>query len=162
MKTHSSVAVANYIIDKAMSKGNPLTPMQVIKLVYLCHGWMLGLYNRPLINEPVEAWQYGPVIKNLYQRVKQYRSNPILDKLDNTDSVFSEEEQDVMDQVINKYSSLSGVALSSLTHADGTPWSNTWNPEIRNVKISNDLIEDHFKEIYSKTTSKAEVSSYSK
>ncbi len=32
--------------------------MQLIKLVYLCHGWTMGLYSRPLI-ENVEAWQYA-------------------------------------------------------------------------------------------------------
>ena len=36
--------------------------MHAIKLVYLCHGWMLGIYGRSLIGEPVEAWRYGPVV----------------------------------------------------------------------------------------------------
>lgn len=148
MELHSSVEVANYVIDKAKNKGSYLTPMQVIKLVYLCHGWMLGLYNRPLIKEPIEAWQYGPVIKKLYQKVKQYRSNPIDKKIDSTEGTFTEEEQSVMDQVIDKYSKLSGIALSTLTHANGTPWSNTWTPQIQNLTISNDLIEDHFKKLY--------------
>ena len=36
--------------------------MQVLKLVYYCHAWMLGLYGRPLIRQPIEAWRYGPVV----------------------------------------------------------------------------------------------------
>ena len=38
------------------------TPMHVLKLVYLCHGWVLGLTDQALIDEPVEAWQYVPPV----------------------------------------------------------------------------------------------------
>ena len=44
------------------------TPMHVIKLVYLAHGWMLGFTSRALINEAVEAWTYGPVVPSTYYR----------------------------------------------------------------------------------------------
>ena len=32
-----------------LRKVQPTTPMHVIKLVYLCHGWMLGNFDRGLI-----------------------------------------------------------------------------------------------------------------
>ena len=48
------------------------TPMHVLKLTYLCHGWMLGIYDHALINEPVEAWQYGPVVPSLYHKYKKF------------------------------------------------------------------------------------------
>ena len=48
------------------------TVMHVLKLVYLAHGWMLGLHKRPLIKEQVEAWLYGPVILVLYQKYKYF------------------------------------------------------------------------------------------
>ena len=46
------------------------TPMHIIKLVYLSHGWMLGLHDTPLLWEPVEAWQYGPVVPSVYHLYK--------------------------------------------------------------------------------------------
>jgi len=52
--------VADDILYLARQANNPLTPMQVLKLAYIAHGWQLGLHGRPLINEPVEAWKYGP------------------------------------------------------------------------------------------------------
>ena len=36
------------------------TPMHVLKLVYLCHGWMLGLNDSSLINEPVGGMDLRP------------------------------------------------------------------------------------------------------
>jgi len=43
---HSSITIANQLIKLAEAEGKTLTPMQLIKLVYLCHAWMLGLYGQ--------------------------------------------------------------------------------------------------------------------
>ncbi len=149
MATYSAISVADYIINKASESNNTLTPMQVIKLVYLCHGWMLGLYGRPLISEPIEAWRYGPVIDDLYQAVKKFRSNPVTGSLARRPVLFTDDEKNIMDQVVRKYERYSGPALSRLTHAKGTPWSQTI--QSFDNYISNDLIEDHFKKLASVT-----------
>ncbi|MCD8455896.1 DUF4065 domain-containing protein [Xylella taiwanensis] len=46
--------------------------MQVLKLVYIAHGWHLGFRQEPLLNKRVEAWRHGPVIRSLYEKVKKY------------------------------------------------------------------------------------------
>lgn len=152
MKHHSSIDVANYLLSKAEERKNPLTPMQIIKLVYLCHGWMLGLYGRPLINEPVEAWQYGPVIRNLYRSVREYKSSHIDRKITGGSDLaeFDDAELDVMDQVIGAYGDSSGIKLSKMTHAIDTPWSITWKDKGKNSVISNDIIQEHFSRLYEK------------
>ncbi len=141
---HDSRAVANVLIKEASDKNNPLTPMQIIKLVYICHGWMLGLYGRPLIKQPVEAWRYGPVIGNLYQGLKKYGSSHVTAAIPARDGDFDEFEADLTEQVRNKYSHLSGIALSRLTHAVGTPWYTTYHMEGQNSIIPDDLIEEHY------------------
>ena len=70
--TYKSKAVFNRFYNKAHSEGIPLTPMQAIKLVYFAHAWNLGFFQRPLIDEPVEAWKFGTVIPSLYQSLKIY------------------------------------------------------------------------------------------
>ena len=146
MHRHSARFVANYLLQLAEASGKTLTPMQVIKLVYLCHGWLLGLLGLPLIRENVEAWRYGPVIPDLYKAVRQYRSDPVQGPLRDAgnDAVFDEAERDIVAQVFQVYGDDSGIALSRLTHAPGTPWHITWNSEGQNSIISNDLIQEHF------------------
>lgn len=119
--------------------------MQLIKLVYLCHGWMLGLHGRPLIWEQVEAWQFGPVIRDLYDAVRHYKGEPVPELLPPHQTPKLEwTEEDLIGQVYELYGQDSGLALSRLTHADGTPWSITWEQFGQNSIISNDLIRDHF------------------
>ena len=128
--------------------------MKLIKLVYISHGWMLGLYGRPLIQEDVEAWKYGPVIYELYREVKKFRSRPVdpgqighASGRANEDE-FDEFEEDVMVQVLEIYGKRTAIQLSQLTHSPGTPWDVTYNQIGRSTTISNDLIEDHYARIY--------------
>lgn len=147
-----SLAVAQYILDQTREvHDDALTPMQLIKLVYVAHGYMLAQHGEPLLNEPVEAWQYGPVVRSVYDAVRDYRSNPIakVPGARRWDGTFSGEEKDVMNQVAEMYGDVNGVRLSAATHKPGTPWSITWERHGRNAEISNDLIEDFYDRILS-------------
>lgn len=71
------LTVADAILKIAKSKGVSLTPMQLMKLVYIAHGWSLGLRGIDLFRNRIEAWQYGPVMPDLYHATKQFGRNPI-------------------------------------------------------------------------------------
>lgn len=147
MQRHTARAVAQYLLRKGALDNNTLTPMQLLKLVYIAHGWMLGLYSRPLINEQVEAWQYGPVIRDLYNAIKHYRSAPV-ESIEAPEEVFDGLETALLDQVYNLYGRFTGPQLSTLTHAADTPWDLTWRHHGKNSVISNDLIEEHYAALY--------------
>jgi uncharacterized phage-associated protein len=153
---HTSIAVANKFIEKAQNEGISLTPMKLIKLVYLAHGWMLGVYGRPLVKDSIEAWQYGPVIPDLYHEVKSFRDRPVTNKLMTLDTKeFSQEEQWIINEVVRVYGNYSGIQLSQLTHQTGSPWHQTWIPGSRGIHMSNDLIEHHYKLKYSESRAAA-------
>lgn len=139
------VRVAEYILKLAKDHNSPLTPMQVLKLVYISHGWQLGLYGRPLVNESIEAWQYGPVIPSVYHRFKKFGSRFIDEFPASLPSGFDHSETSTMDQVFDGYGKRSGISLSSLTHEPGTPWSITVEQSGIGAIISNDLIEDYYR-----------------
>jgi uncharacterized phage-associated protein len=121
--------------------------MQLQKLVYIAHGWQLGLYGRPLVNEPVLAWKYGPVIPSLYREYKSYGSSPIANDVPSKPEGFDPEQEDTIEQVWRGYGKRTGVSLSALTHEPGSPWSITVKSLGLNSDISNDLIEDHYKRL---------------
>lgn len=139
-----AVAVAKFILNKAQSQGLSLTPMQLLKLVYIAHGWMLGRHGRPLFSEHVQAWQYGPVIPSVYQAVKQYGSNAIETINSTLDVAFDADEQSMMDFVVKNYGSVNGIVLSTATHQPGTPWYQTWAVAQNSAPISNDLIQNFY------------------
>jgi uncharacterized phage-associated protein len=164
---YDSKAIANRFLDLAERSGKQLNPMKIQKLVYYAHGWNLTLYDRPLIDEAVEAWTYGPVIPSLYHEFKRYGSGPILEKAtkvefndregrsfrivtpsidDYPDQAVNEETKELLDSVWEAYGDLSAVQLSNLTHAPDSPWSRAYSDSggRKGVDIPDDIIKSHF------------------
>ncbi|EOZ4726335.1 DUF4065 domain-containing protein [Pseudomonas aeruginosa] len=143
-------AVAQQILKECRDAGDPaVTPMQLLKLVYIAHGYMLAKHGVPLIDEPVQAWQYGPVVRSVYQAVRDFRSAPVTCVPNAPTVQFDQSEMAIMKEVARIYGRASGIALSSATHQPGTPWSVTWNNQGQNAVISNDMIEGFYRWILS-------------
>lgn len=161
MNPLDSTTVANFFIGKSLEEGRTITPMQAIKLTYLAHGWHLGATGRPLVSEPVEAWQYGPVFRSLYSKLKGFGSSPVnnlLRRLDYVDEEFREvtpripdgdPRRVLLEKVWVAYSKFSGGRLSTLTHMEGTPWHETWEKRLGKLAkgeiIPNGLIMEHYR-----------------
>ena len=149
--------VANQFIANAARDGETLTHMKIQKLVYYAHGYYLAIFDEPLIEEAVEAWQYGPVIRSLYRVLKGYGHAPIRKFVEprawRRAALVSvpfgkegENERAVISKVWEAYKGLSGLQLSALTHAPQTPWA-----LVRDQKgpiyqgIDNRILKDYFK-----------------
>lgn len=153
-----SLAVAQYLLERCHEwHDESVTPMQLIKLVYIAHGYMLGQYGEPLLDEPVQAWQYGPVVRSVYDAVREYRSSPVdvVSGHRKWRGRFTPQELDAMDDVADIYGGIDGIKLSSATHKPGTPWSRTWNRNGKNSIISNDLIENFYGRLLDQETHSA-------
>ncbi len=141
---HDALGVANWLIEY----GGLYTPLQIIKLVYLSHGWMLGLYQRPLIKQKVEAWKYGPVIPDVYHQLKEYGSSSVEDSIPGIQIVnFDDIENDLIKQVNIKYGCYSGIRLSQLTHTPNSPWDQIKKKGGINAIIPNELMEKYYREL---------------
>lgn len=157
----SPKSIANYFLELAAASGQAISPMKLQKLVYYAHGWYAGYTNMPLIDEPVEAWQYGPVIPSLYHEFKPFGSSNIQGKAkDFTPSGFCETPsptdpniRSFLENVWRNYGPYTGIALSEMTHATGTPWYETWSrcAGMKGVDIPFEVIQRHFKEAIEKT-----------
>lgn len=139
--------VANRFLDLAREKERSLTPMQLLKLVYIAHGWTLGLTGKPLINQKIEAWQYGPVIRSLYNLVRGYGRDVITAPIPAFPEDLSNAEDGLIQQVYDLYGDLSGIQLSNITHMPGTPWFETYEAGSFGKVIPNDLIAAHYRQL---------------
>jgi len=165
-------AIANYFFELATKEGKQIEPLKMQKLVYFAHGWYLAFTGMPLLNEYVEAWQYGPVIPDLYHAFKQYGSGPITSpaysmRADGSTIRFivpriydvADEEglsfvKQLLDRVWEVYKSYTGIQLSSMTHQPDTPWYATREATngMKNADIPNERIREYFLKL--KETSK--------
>jgi uncharacterized phage-associated protein len=155
-------AIANEFIKLAKESNRPISPMKLQKLVYFAHGWYLALAGNPLINEPIQAWKFGPVIPSLYHSLKAYGNSPITGHVRNeAETLFEEPEissiddgpnvkeneqvKELVKRIWDLYGSFSAVQLSNLTHEPKSPWSTTADRDKkRGVPIDQDKIRDYF------------------
>lgn len=158
---YSTLAVANYFVQKGHDESLPVDPMKLQKLIYFAHGWHLAVTGEPLIDETVEAWQYGPVIPTVYHTFKRYGRYPITAPGMDFDgesfycpalpAAAEEESLAVLDRVWETYGRrFTGIQLSNLSHEAGSPWQITWDRaqqagKLRGTDIDDRLIEDFFR-----------------
>ena len=143
--TRDPLMVANYLVAKSLEKDDGLTPLQLIKLVYIAHGWFLAFYDKPLLREPVQAWKYGPVVPSVYHIAKTYGRDHIQETFSGAENFenLKEQEKELLDEVLRVYGKYNGVQLSSLTHSKGTPWQKIWDGT-----LFEDIPDDVIKEYY--------------
>jgi uncharacterized phage-associated protein len=150
---YDAATIANQFIALASKEQKKLTPMQLIKLSYIAHGFSLAIFRRPLLDEAIEAWRYGPVIPSLYDKLKRYGSRPVDGAISTPffgAEVLEDDDLGLLDQVFNKYGGLNGLQLSHLTHKPGTPWAQNYKPDEYGIEIDDQQIKSHYAEMLKK------------
>lgn len=149
--SYSALSVANYFVHKSLETGIELTPMKVLKLVYIAHGWHLALYDEPLINETVQAWKYGPVVPSVYGSFRQFGNKQITMTAPIQSGLLDGNKSAFLDRIWDVYKNYNGIELSAITHKPGTPWDIEWNQNngklFLGFPMSNDIIKAHYKEL---------------
>lgn len=93
--------------------------MKLQKLVYYSQAWSLVWDGRPIFPEKIEAWDRGPVVRELYH---QHARMPFIERLDHGDpSKLSDEERASLRAVLAFYGRRTEWWLSELTHRE-PPW----------------------------------------
>ena len=155
---YSSKAIANAFLNKAAQQGAQITPLQLQKLMYYACGYFLAAYDEPLIDRSIEAWDYGPVVPEIYREFRDVGGAPI-NRPASTFNPFSGESvpvpiptddtrvMAVVDFVWSTYGRYTGLQLSQMTHAADTPWDQTRKarPGIKNADIDEDSLKKYFK-----------------
>lgn len=121
--------------------------LKLQKLLYYCNGWHLALRNRPIFNDPIQAWRHGPVVQSIYS---YHRTEPSVSTWTFGNArELTADERAVAQAVLKLYGAKSGWALRNLTHEE-SPWVDAWarsnDGAIRGVEISQDTIRDFFSE----------------
>lgn len=155
MATYSPSLVANAFLYKALQSGVRVSHMKLQKLVFFIHAWSLASTSASYVSERPEAWTYGPVFDSLYHELKNFGSRDIDAYLMQMNSETGERQALVpvladgafwtlLDQVWDRYSSLSALQLSALTHEAGGPWEQS--RQTGRGWLSDDIVRDHYRQ----------------
>jgi uncharacterized phage-associated protein len=141
--THRAIDVANAFV--ALSEpdfGDIMSNLKLQKLLYYTQGVSLAILNKPIFEEPVVAWEYGPVVENVYHAFRDFGAGAIEKNGEFDPSVFENEEIDIIKEVYEVYGQFSALKLMNMTHEE-MPWKST----PRNQVITHTKLKQHFGEL---------------
>ena len=75
------LSIANKILAygaAANDEGELFSNMKLQKLLYYVQGFHIAVFNRPLFNEDIEAWMYGPVVPAGYEYYQENGNKGIM------------------------------------------------------------------------------------
>lgn len=162
----TAVAIANEFIDMGMAEPNfpPIDQMKLQKLLYYSHAWYLAYFDRPLFEEDLEAWPWGPVVRDVYSQTKKFGKFPVSEKLYEISKIGDKPSDfgfvipakptdtwltGFIRAIWDTHKSFTGIQLSNSTHAPGEPWTivnDQYGGDLScKPTIPNGLIESVFK-----------------
>ncbi len=156
-----TLAIANYFIQKS---NYTITPLQLIKIVYISYGYTLAILDKKLFSEEIEAWQFGPVVPSIYHTFKHYKKEAVSalsteitfdDNFHFIEQIFTMDKEDenyevtikILDKVWDSYKQYSGYELIDLTHKNNTPWSQVFKHNQHHIKLEDKEIKKYYTEL---------------
>lgn len=130
-----------------LESGDCISNLKLQKLLYYSQGCYLALKDRPLFDEEIEAWTYGPVVPEIYQTYKKFGNLGIdTTQMSFNPEIINSDDITILEEVYDEFGQFSASKLVKMTHEE-TPWKSTYSPYSNNT-ISKDVIKKYFKENY--------------
>lgn len=154
MAKYYAIDIARWFIFKdrqieEFEGSGDLTLLKLLKLLYYAEGCSLASGRGSLFPEKIEAWEHGPVVREIYDK---YSGDPYhlpfnkddmasIDKIRDDDNAF-------LDEVYRVFGQYSAWGLRNMTHQE-KPWLEaTSGGKHFNGEISRKTMQDYFKENY--------------
>jgi uncharacterized phage-associated protein len=132
--------IADYII-----RSIEVDPLKLQKLLYYTQAVSLVKYDKLAFNDPIEAWDYGPVVKSIYNVYKKFGFSSI-PKTESELSDLDENTINCADLVLEYYGTKSGPYLINETHSEA-PWRDAY-ARGQNTRIDPEAMKAYYKTIF--------------
>lgn len=137
--------VARHIIERCNSQNRSISNLKLQKILYFVQAEFLVTNNQPCFSEEIEAWDFGPVVPEVYHQYKIFGSAniPVIRRVFNPTKILPEDEV-LMDGIIDQCAEYSASDLVQITH-NQSPWNDNYVSGYNNI-IPKDEIRDYFAE----------------
>lgn len=123
----STTASAHDIADALRHRPGHLTKWKLHKLLYYVQGWHLANFGFPAFDEPIEAWEDGPVISPVWVAEEHSHARDV--------QPIPTHVASTIDFVWARLGHISGDELRDRTHTEA-PWVGAYDPNSRRNVIT--------------------------
>ncbi len=149
-----SIDLAEYVLQNYGS----MSHLKLQKLLYYVEALHLAYFDISLIDDEFQAWLHGPVSRRLYDAVKghsilytevEYVNKGGKNPTEVIKQSLTQEQFELISDVLNEYSKLSSSQLETLTHEE-TPWIEARRGIPSGDRCENIISKDTMKSFYKK------------
>lgn len=145
--------VARYLIalnDKECADEKAdISKLKLQKLLYYTQGYYSALYDKPLFEEEIQAWQHGPVVKEVYQEFRSIDNNFIPTEenkmSDEEIAKLDKNKRELIEDVFYLMGQYSAWKLRDKTHEE-SPWKDNYKEGEKDIVIPKNEIKKYFKQ----------------
>jgi uncharacterized phage-associated protein len=147
-----SAELAKYILAKVPD----VKHLKLQKLLYYIEAWHLAIEDDSIIDDQFQAWVHGPVSEKIWHIYKAQSTLYNIIAVDRAaldtavrklDSTLTEEQKELISDVLEEYGSKTAYALECLTHAE-EPWRAARKGVPDGEASSNIISKDAMKRFY--------------
>ena len=130
-------ALANFVLSVAKKEDLEVSNLAMNKIVYFIYVEYLVTFSKKLTTAKIEAWEHGPVFRELYSAFKKFGDLPITELAKKIDAQTGElvvcelelenQDCDFLTSLTEKLLRHSASKLRNLSHLPGSPWDIVWN-----------------------------------
>ena len=135
----SALDISKYVVTKCVNDGHPITNLQLQKILYYIQKYYLK-QGMTAFDDQFEAWQFGPVIREVYYYFCGNGAMPIISTYD---TKIDKDNKNIINPIVEEKRKLDPWVLVEDTHKHGGAWDTVFNKGLGNKQvISNDLIRE--------------------
>lgn len=113
------IELAKYIVSKCSNDHCPISNLQLQKILYYIQVKWLTKTGAPLFTNDICAWQFGPVVPEVYYLYNGYGASKILSQYDVD---IPSDVKEVIDPIIDEKRDKKPWDLVEDTHRKDGPW----------------------------------------
>lgn len=141
----NAIAVSRYVIQYCKAHNYSISNLKLQKILYFIQAEFLVSLGRPCFPEEIHAWDFGPVVPEVYREYKMFGASEIPRFLVTPQLNFTKKEKKLIDDMIDASAKYSANTLVEITHSQD-PWKNAYYKKGQNSVISNKSIKKFFME----------------
>jgi uncharacterized phage-associated protein len=144
IKAHSAIEVAHSIIAGFDdSVGEIISNLKLQKMLYYLQGFFIAAFDKKLFEEPIIAWQYGPVVRKAYEHFNGFGKGAIILNGNEKKAILKTKELSMFSSVMEKYGQFSAIKLMQMTHEE-PPWKETFKEVCPGREITYAKLKKYF------------------
>lgn len=129
---YSAMEISKFIVSKCTTEDHPVSNLQLQKILYYIQKEYL---KRDLLafSDEIEAWQFGPVVPNVYYYFCGYGAMAI-DKIF-VDYNISSADRIIMEPIVESKRELNPWDMVAETHRPSGAWAQTYRDGLGNHNV---------------------------